>query len=814
MIDVLVRDVRYAVRYMSRNPFVTVLTVLTLSLGVGVVTALFAVIESVLLQPIVPSQDRVVRVSKLDTARGNFPASLSLPEFESWRQQTRSFDLLAAVDHAATGNIGIAVDGQVSAVRMSPVAGNFFRLVHPGQPLHGRWLQPSDEFVGSEPVAVVSEGFWRRASGGDPAFVGRRLTWGGNRTVVVVGVAPAVVDYPLGTQIWMPATAVFDGRSGHFDARNPTFAQFELLGRLAPGVSVQQARAELAIINMRVASQFPADAGIPAQVVVEPVLDAVVGNSRPVVLTLFAAAALVFAIAGANVASLLLMRAADRHAEIAIRVALGAGLGRLLRQTLAESVVLGTSGVLGGLAVARICLDAVLRLAPGDVPRLEQASLDVRVLAFCGLAAAAWVLTLGVAPMWSHRRALLTPSAAPSPKGGIRGTRGLLVFTVAQISAAVIVTIGAGLLVRTLAELRTIDRGFDSHNLAMISLLLPDGLQRDPQALVAFYNRLLPRIDAIPGIVSASPTHVAPGSGTLGLSAPMRFEGQTVEAAKTNPWSTWEPILPSYFRTLGIDLVSGRAFTDADTRDRAPVAIVSESVAKRYWPGRSPVGQRLQFVATAEWPWVTVVGVVADTRYRDLTQPWMTVYFPADQFFFFQARSLLVRTSLAREAIIPAVLERVQAIEPGATIESAASMDALLTRELARPLTAMAVSTVFALLAVLLAAVGVFGVSTYEVRQRRREIAVRLTVGAAPANIFRSIVRRSVTVGAAGVAVGLTIATMSTRALRPLLFGVPPVDPVAFAAGAVGLLAIVMLASYLPARAAAGVDPAVALRSE
>ena len=814
MIDALARDVRHGVRSMWRHRFVTALTVLTLSLGIGVVTALFAVIQSVLLEPIVPNQERVVRVSKLDTTRGNFPTSLSLPEFDAWRETTRSFEVLAAVDHAATGNIGVAVNGRVSAVRMSPVAGDFFRIVHRGQPLRGRWLLPSDAFVGAEPVAVISEGFWRRASGGDPAFVGRRLTWGANRTCVVVGVAPAAVDYPLGTDIWMPAAAVFDGQAGHFDARNPTFTQFELLGRLAPGVSPEQARAELAIINARVGRQFLAADDSPNQVVVEPVLDAVVGNSRRVVLTLFAAALLVFAIAGANVAALLLMRAADRRSEISVRAALGANLWRLLQQTLAESFVLGAAGALVGLVVARACLGAVLWLAPREVPRIAQASLSLGAFAFCGVAAAVWTLTLGLVPMWSHRHALLAPDAARSSRGDIRRTRGLTVFTVAQISLAVIVAIGAGLLLRSLGQLRTIDPGFESHDLVMMSLLLPDDLRKDPRAMLAFYDRLLPRIDALPGVASASPTHVGPGSGTLGLSAPMRFEGQTVDAAKTNPWSTWEPILPSYFRTLGIRLVSGRSFTEADARDRAPVAIVSEAVADRYWPGQSPIGKRLQFVATAEWPWVTVVGVAADTRYRDLINPWMTVYFPADQFFFFQAGSLLVRTTLAPKALVPAVLQQLEAIEPGATIESSSRMDALLTRELARPWTAMTVSAGFALLAVLLAAVGVYGVLTYEVRQRKREIAVRLTLGAAPGNIFRTVVRRSVSVAASGVAIGVTIAALTTHALQPLLYGVPALDSIAFLAGAMGLLAVALLASYLPARSAAGIEPAAALRSE
>jgi predicted permease len=813
MLDGFVSDVRHGIRSLQRHRLVAVLIVTTLSLGIGVVTALFAVIAAVLLRPIVPDQDRVVRVSKLDTARGNFPASLSLPEFELWQQQTRSFDVLAAVDHAATGDIALAIDGRTSPVRMAPVAGDFFGVIQRGQPLYGRWLQPSDEFVGAAPVAVVSERFWQRASGRDPAFVGRRLTWGGNRTLVVVGIAPSDVDYPLGTDIWIPGTAVFDGQAGRFDARNPGFAQFELLGRLAPRISAEQARAELAVIQDRIVRQFPADY-MSLQVLVRPILDVVVGSTRQIILVLFAAASLVFVIAGINVAALLLMRASSRLPEMHVRTALGAGVWQLLRHTIAEALVLGVSGTIGGLLIARGCVALILWLAPADVPRIEQAAIDFRVLAFCAIAASAWVFTLGVVPMWAYRRGVLSPGLTRSIREGSHRTTALRVFTVAQISAAVIVAIGAGLLVRSLDHLRTIDRGFDSHNLLMMSLLLPDTLQRDPKAMLAFYDRLLPQIEALPGVVSASPTHVGPGSGTLGLSAPMRFDNQTVDAAKTNPWSTWEPVLPSYFRTLGIRIVSGREFTDADRADGVPVTIVSESLARRYWPGQSAIGKRLQFVATPEWPWVTVVGVATDTRYRDLTNPWMTAYFPARQFFFFQAASLLVRTSMPPEAVVPAVLQRIHAVEPAATVTSTSTMTTLLARELARPLIAVTVSLLFALLASLLAAVGVYGVMAYEVRERRREIAVRLTVGAAPADIFRTIARRSVIVGGSGVIIGLAIAATGTQAIRSLLYGVAPVDPLTFLVGAVVLFGIALTASYFPARQAAATDPAVALRAE
>jgi putative ABC transport system permease protein len=812
MMDVLLRDIRYAGRSLRRGGFFAALTILTLSLGIGVVTALFAVVSAVLLHPIVPDQDRVVRVSKLDTQRGDFPFPLSLPEFVAWREQSRSFEVLAAVDHAATGPVAIARDGQVSAVQLAPVSADFFRVVHRGEPLHGRWFQPSDEEFGAEAVAVVSERFWRRASGGDPAFVGRRLSWAGDRTLLVVGVAPSTVDYPLDTAIWAPAATVFDGQARRFDARSRTFSQFELLGRLAPGVSLDQAHAELTVIHHRVAEAFPNDYRA-MQVVVEPLLDTVVGNSRRVLFVLFAAAGLVFVIAGVNVAALLLMRASGRRAEMAVRVALGAGHGRLLRQTVTEGLVLAALASIGGLLVARALLSAVLWLAPGDVPRIEHAALDLRVLAFCVVAALAWVVTLGTVPVWGHRRLPRSPGVEHSFRG-VRGTKGLLVFTTAEIAAAVVVAIGAGLLIRTFAHLQAIERGFDSNNLLMVSLLLPEARQRDPRAMLAFYDQLLPHVEALPGVVSASPTHVGPGSGTLGLSAPMRFDGQTAQEARTNPWSTWEPVLPSYFRTLGIPIVRGRGFTDADRRDGAPVAIVSESVAYRYWPGQDPLGKRLQFVAAPDWPWVTVVGVVADTRYRELTRSWMTVYFPADQFFFFQSTSLLIRAASAPDALMPAILERVRTLEPGATLTSVALMDTLLARELARPLTALTVTGVFALMAIVLAAVGVYGVMSYEVRQRRHELAVRSAVGATPTDIFRAVVRRSLIVGAAGAAAGLVVAGSVTHTLRSLLYGVQPIDPGVFLTCAGVLLGAVFIAASFPARQAARTDPVVALRAE
>ena len=806
---------RYAVRALWRERFVTALTILTLGIGIGVVTALFAIVSAVLLRPIVPDQDRVVIVSKLDTQRNNFPTSLSLPEFAAWREQTRSFDVVSAVDHAATGNVPLVIDGRAVPARLAPVTADFFRVVHDGEPLLGRWFTPTDEQFGADVVAVVSERFWRRVGGADPAFVGRRLSWFGDRTMLIIGIAPAGVDYPLGTDIWAPAATVFDGRAGRFDASNRTFFQFELLGRLRRGVSLDQARAELTVINRRVAPAFPKEFN-PTSVLVQPLIERVAGESRRVLLALFAAAGLVFVISGVNVAALLLMRASARRSEIAVRVTLGASSGRLLRQTLTEGLVLAVFGALCALLVARTLLEALLWLSPGDVPRIELATIDLHVVIFGVVSALAWALTLGTVPAWTNRRLARAPGVEHAFRG-VSGTRGLLIFTLAEISVAVVIAIGAGLLFRSFAHLKSIERGFNSDNLVTASLLLPESRQRNPRSMLAFYDQLLPRLTALPGVISATPTHVGPGSGIFGLSAPMFFEGQTLEESRRNAFSTWEPVLPSYFATFGIPILRGRAFTGADRSDGAPVAIVTDSVARRYWPGEDPIGKRLRFVYSPdarEWPWVTVVGVAADTRYRELTKSWMTVYFPADQFFFFQASSLVVRASSSAEALAPALLQAVRAVEPGATVASIAPMNTLLRRELARPLTAMTVSGVFALIAIALAAVGVYGVMSYEVRQRRREIAVRSAIGATATAIFRTVLRRSLLVGLAGASIGLVLAGAVTRTLSSLLYGVQPLDPFVFVVGAGALLAVVVAAASLPARRASAVDPIDALRSE
>jgi predicted permease len=814
MFDVIRQDLRYARRSLGGRRLLVAVTVLTLALGIGVVTALFAVVDAALLRPFALDQDRLVRVWMEDSGRGLARHPIMYTEFLRWREQSRTLSALAAIDYNDAYTIALDADGPPVVVTVAPVSASFFETVfHGGAPLYGRWLQVGDERSGSDLVAVVSARFWRRLAGSDPALVGRRLPWGAGRTLRVVGIAPPTLDLPVGTDAWVPIAPLFRALAHPVDIEADRFPQFEILGRLAPGRSRDEVRAELALLHGRMIEEQPKSYQ-PMPVEVAPLADTVFGDTRRVLLFLFGAAGLVFAIGGVNVAALLLMRAEGRRKELAVRVALGATRGRLARQALTESLLLAAMGAASGLALANVFLRIARGLAPSDVPRLAEAALDLRVMAFCVAAALAWVLAFGTVPVWSRRR-VEVPGVASSglSSRGERGSRALSAFTIAEIAAALVVAVGAGLLVRSFVRLEGIDRGFDSSQREVVRISLPRLRYPDAASRLAFFEQLQATVTAIPGVVSASSDHTGPGTGSAGLSSGMIFEGQTDEEAKKNPWAGWEPVTPSYFETMGIPIVRGRGFTRADGKDGAPVVVVSEAVARRYWPGQDPLGKRLR-LGTDFPQWVTVVGVAADLRYRELTRNWLYAYFPAPQFFFFDPGLLVVRTRVAPQTLGPAIQQAIRSQDPEAAVVSVATMDAELGKELVRPRTAATVTALFALMAVGLSWLGVYGVISYEVLQRRRELAVRSALGASPARLFKAVLGRSLMLGLGGIALGCTAAPVLTRSLRSLLYEVVPGDPASFAVGGALLLAAVVLAALVPARRAASADPVTALRIE
>jgi putative ABC transport system permease protein len=482
-----------------------------------------------------------------------------------------------------------------------------------------------------------------------------------------------------------------------------------------------------------------------------------------------------------------------------------------VRQTLVETGLLGLLGIVLAIPVTYLVLALSVRIAPADIPRLDTAGMDWHVLGFLVAGAVLWVLALGSLPVAAPERRLMSPSRASSRD--VVQVRALGGFAVAQIAIAVIVAVGAALLVRSFGNLQRIDRGFRASDVTLVRLLLPEARYPTPRHRRDFFHALLSRVQAVPGVNAASTIHMAPGTASVGLSARMLFEGQTARAAASNPLATWEPVLGPHFETLGIPLVRGRLFSDADTRTAMPVAIVTDAVARRYWPGEDPLGKRLKLADEAAFGWTTVVGVVGDTRYRELTRPWMTVYFPADQFFFFQPE-LVVRTSPEAAVVMAHVRGAIQSLEPDAAIERMEPMTVLLDREVSRPRAALAVSTLLAIVAALLSVAGVYGVLSYEVRSRRVELALRSALGSSPGRLAGLVLGRGVRVGGMGAVLGLIGAALATPLVGSVLFEVSPLDGRAFATGVGILVAIVVAISCVPARRAANVDALSALRHD
>ena len=726
------RDLRFALRGLIRRPLVSTVAVLTLSLGLASVTVLFAVTDSVILQPIGDDDSRLVRIWKNDVERGGgllFP--ISYPEYLIWKDETITFEALAAINYADGSTTTVMVDDEPITANMVSVSAELLDVVG-ATPAYGRLLEAGDDVEGAENVAVVSHRFWRRA-GGDPNYVGQRLRYPGAEPFTIVGVLQPDVVYPLDADIWVPLVPAFtrddETQPDGMTLDSPRLRQFHVVGRLAPGVAIGQARSELTVIHGRLSAAFPED--YPRKpIVVTPLVDTVIGHVRPTLMLLLAGAALVFLVAGANVATLLLMQAESRRVEMAVRSALGATRGHLFRQTLVEAVVLGVLSLAGALFLSRGLLALTLAVDPVGVPRIDQVSLSPQVMVFIIGTMVVWVLGFGTAPAWQTRLAKLTDflvhrSVAPSHGAGRR----LQMMAAAQIAFAVVVLVSSGLLTRSLWQLQSIDRGLHADGVMTTRVVLPWRYDT-PDRVRAFYDRVVSEVEGLPGVVSAAPFHVPPGTATTGLSSPFQFDGQTADESSTNEWASWDIATPRYFETMGIPIVRGRAFARTDTADSQLVAIVSESAADRYWPGEDAIGKRVRISPRFEW--TTVVGVAADLRYRELTNHWMTVYYPATQSFLVYEGYLAVRTENPQPALTGSVRDTIHAIDPSVPIHTLTPMDDLLGAELARPRLAMQVSIAYGLVTLVLITVGLYGTVSFDARQRRVEMAIRSALGASP----------------------------------------------------------------------------------
>jgi putative ABC transport system permease protein len=718
---------------------------------------------------------------------------------------------VAGVDYNGVQPVVSVENGSVSLIANVSVTGSFFTVLGV-EPLLGRALRPADDVTGAENVAVISHGLWQRRYGGARDVLGQMLMLEA-RPFTIVGVMPAAFDYPRGTDAWLTVAA----SRLITDPRFAAFISVDLIARRRPGVTLDQAASELQTLIAQLERDKSPDAPRGLTLVVHAFKDVVVGDVRMALLVLFGAVGLVLLIASANVANLLLMRGEARRPELAVRAALGADRGRLARHLLAESLVLALVAGAVGLTVTWWSLHALVALVPDGLPRLDSVRIDAGVILFTIAVAFVTAALAGLAPALSSARTDLASQLRSGGRGAtMRGARhGRRALVVAQVALAVTVVAAAGLLTRSLLWLQTVDMGLASDRLVFVQLELPQTKYADQARHFQFLDDLVTRLEGVPGVAAATAVNTPPFAGVGGWDVPaFTAEGQRAEQAAANPSLNLEAVAPNYFVTFEVPLVRGRAFTDADRHGTPAVVIVSEDVAARTWPGVDPIGRRMKLGGVGSTdPWRTVVGVARLTRYRELAVARATLYLPARQFDT-PGHMIALRTSAPLTVVAAMARERVHAVDPDVQVTRVVPFGEMLQRPLARPRFNAFLIGLFAIAALLLAAIGLYAVMAAYVRQRYTEIGVRVALGATASDVRRLVLGEGLRLAALGAAIGLVSAIAATRLLRGLLFGVHPLDPTAMLAAALLLIGASALAAYLPARRAMRVDPVTLLRSE
>ena len=805
-VEDLGRDIRYAVRALARTPGFAVAAVLTLAIGIGGSTAVFSLIEAVLLRPLpVPDADRVVMVymdaSKFGFARGD----VSPVVYGAWASQNDVFDALAA-----SAEFGAVLQNNGEPLRISGrrVGRSLFDVLG-AHALVGRTFLPSEDQPGGPNVVVLSFGLWQRRFGGDPSLVGRSIVIN-NSPYLVVGVMPKTFqfleDY---VGLWVPAA--FTPEELTNDAHYLAVA-----GRMKPGLSDSGVRANLDTIGAR-AVQRLRERRYPPRAVVVSLKDAVSGGARTPMLVLLAAVGVVLLITSANLASLLLARAATRGHEIALRGALGASRGRVIRQLLTESAVLAASGLILGIVLARWSLGFLEQLVPPAMTLFTSPSLNAATLAVAAAVSVATGLLFGLAPALTMTRPSLTDALKGSGRNTPGGQHSRGLFVVAEVAMTLVLLVAAGLLLQTFYRMRYADLGVRPEGLLTLRTTLPQDRYEDFPRRVAFYDRVLDGVQRLPGVVSAGYTTSVPlewkgGTNQFTIESRAPVEGMVYDA-------NHRQVSEGYLKAIGTTLVRGRYFQATDTERSTPVVIVNQSMARKYWPGGDPVGQRIA-IDHGTWaePWLTVVGVVGDVRQMGLeTPPRPEMYFPyrqVDTQPWFAPRDLVVRTTKDPMDLVGDIKQVVHSIDPEQPVSNIRTLDEVLDEDVASRRVGTTLLTAFAGFALVLAVVGIYGVIAYFVAQHVPEMGVRIALGAQRHDILRLVVWKGLTLALMGVLLGVVLSVVVTRLMASLLYGVGATDVATFAGGSVLLLLLAFVASYLPARRATSVDPIVALRAE
>jgi putative ABC transport system permease protein len=805
----LKQDVRYSLRRLYKTPAFTVIAVITLALGIGANSAIFSVVNAVLLKPLpYPESNRLVGVYHVSEGHRT---TMSGPNFVDAALHANSLENAAATHRA---RVVLTGEGEPVALEAAEVSASLFNVLRVN-PILGRGFNADEDTPGKTNVIVLSYGLWRQRFGAAKDVIGKRVTIDGVPREVV-GVMPAGFSYPPGRDAWLPIEY-----GENFVTKQRGAWQYDVVARLKPGVTPEQSAAEVDAIGRNLARRYP-DANANLGITTLPLHEAVVGDIRRSMLVLFGAVAFVLLIACANVANLLLARAASRESEMAVRTALGAGRGRLIRQLLTECVILAIFGGGLGLLIAVWGVSFLTALQPAGLPRLDAVAVDAPVVVFTLSLAVLTGIVFGVfpavhatqSPVWALKE---TGRGAVTSNAGAR-MRGALI--VAELALAVMLLVGAGLLMRSFVRLQSVDPGFRPDHALTFNLTLPDARYGEDAPRVAFFDQLLPKLAALPGAQAVGAVMGVPLIG-MQFNISFKVEGRPPVAPADEPSMEIRVASPEYFSTIGIPVKRGRAFSDEDRIGAPQVVVITESAAKRFFPNEDPIGKTITLgwgkrdrngVRTAAGG--RIVGIVGDIKDAGLNEPYSPeLYMPLRQWPI-GWMSVILKTTMPPESLAKAAQAAVSSIDPDLPVSNVSTLDRIVARSISQPRFYMLLLTLFAALALTLAAIGIFGVLSYAVSQRTREIGIRMALGAQERSVIGLVVRQAMVLVAAGLAAGTIAAVFVAQTMTKMLFNVEPTDPATFAAVGVVLAAVALLASYLPARRATRVDPIVALRTE
>jgi len=811
-VDTLFRDFRYALRTLRRAPGFTTVAVLTLALGIGANTAIFSVVYAVLLKPLpFTNPDQLFTAFQANTQQGIDETGCSYPNFEEWRAQNHVFSELAGI---LAHQLTLTGRGEPSVVNTSVVTPELFALLDV-KPLAGRIFFSQDGKQGAAPVVLISEELWRGKFGEDPKIVGTSINLD-KRPFTVIGIIPAAFRTPFFNtkqEVWIPLV------------QDPVFSIFmpkrgvhllPALGRLKPGVSVAQAQAEMDAISARLAREFPAEnSGWTVRLV--PLQKEIVGDVKTELLVLLGAVGLVLLIACANIANLLLTRATARSKEIAVRTALGAGRARIIRQLLSETVVLGLLGGAVGVALAYWGVKALSSLLPSDLPQMNPVRVDYFVLGFALLLSAIAGVAFGLVPaMFAAKTNIENTLREGARSGESRNRRHARSFlVVAEISLAMALLVTAGLLLRSFARLTSVSPGFDAQQIVKVDISLPQFQYSTPQQWAAFSEELLARIQSDPGLQDSAVVVPRP-IADQNVNLPFDIVGTPPSSAGASRTASYVSVSPDYFRVMGIPLLAGRVFNQHDISSAPRVSIISEAMARLYFPNQDPLGKQITFgyPQGGGGSIREIVGIVGDVRDVALSKsPGAIMYVPFAQAPFWGA-NLVVKSSLSTSSVAAAIRQEVERIDKDLPVTDVAKMPDLIDASVAQPRFRMFLLGLFAVMALVLAATGIFGVISYSVSRRTNEIGIRVALGASRGAILGMILGETLRLTLAGLAVGVPCALGAARLVGHMLFGVSPHDLATLTIVAVLLAAVAAFAGYVPARRAMRVDPLVALRYE